>query len=173
MAKICKKCKGSGKKWGMEVGSGSMGLGLPMAVGLALAKKLKGEEGNVYVLMSDGEMQIGTTWESALIAAQHQLDNLVVIVDNNGLQAMGATADILSLHNLETKFRSFGWATAQINGHSYLDIDAQLSVFNLMPKVIIALTVKGKGVPFMENNNLYHYKAPSEEEYLQAKNSLI
>ena len=138
---------------------GSMGYGLPAAVGFALSKKLKGEEGNVYCLMSDGEMQIGTTWESALIAAHHKLNNLIVIVDNNRFQAMGETNKIL-----ETEFPYNNWVSFEINGHNYEEILQSLSFTNY-PKVVIANTIKGKGVSFMENNNIWHYKAPNEEEY--------
>ena len=155
----------------IKIAGGSMGLGLPGAVGLALAKKLKGEEGNVYVLMSDGEMQIGTTWESALIAFQHKLDNLVVVVDNNGLQAMGKTKDILDGY-----FPARDWKNTVVDGHDYGAIEARLDgkFFNGdgYPSVIFAATVKGKGVSFMENNNLYHYKQLSGEEYNKAKEEL-
>lgn len=138
---------------------GSMGMGFPAAVGFALAKKLKGEEGKVYCLMSDGEMQCGTFWEARLLANKYQLDNLLVIVDFNGLQAMGNVIDILPLdvYNL-----------IPFDGHNYEEIEATLKQHGIRP----AVTTKGKGVSFMENNNLYHYKAPSEEEYLKAKEEL-
>ena len=142
------------------IAGGSMGLGLPGAVGLALAKKIKKEEGKVYVLMSDGEMQIGTTWESALIMNHHNLDNLVVIVDNNGLQAMGKTEDILKMP-----------IEIDIDGHDYGEIEKALDTHN-GSDFIIAKTTKGKGVSFMENNNLYHYKGLSKKEYEDAKKEL-
>ncbi len=154
----------------IPISGGSMGLGLPGAVGLALAKKLKGEEGTVYVLMSDGELQCGTTWESALIAAQHKLDNLVVIVDNNGFQAMGKTGDILGGY-----FPAKGWDLIMIDGHDYGVIgDMLFGYFSkyTSPKVIITNTIKGKGVSFFEGDNLWHYKAPNEDEYLRAKEEL-
>ena len=152
------------------IAGGSMGLGLPGAVGLALSKKMKKEAGKVYCLMSDGEMQCGTTWESAMIASHHNLNNLVVIVDSNGLQAMGSTDQILNIEPLENKWRVFGWHTDVVNGH---DFDAIEESFNLpedttQPQIIITRTVKGKGVSFMANENLYHYKQLSEEEYLKA-----
>ena len=158
----------------ITIAGGSMGLGLPGAVGLALAKKIKKEEGKVYVLMSDGEMQIGTTWESALIASHHGLDNLVVIVDNNGLQAMGKTDDILTLDSLKNKWRSFNWCSTSVSGHSFEQLTHALDKpdTHSEPYIIIANTVKGKGVSFMENNNLYHYKGLSEEEYMDAKQEL-
>lgn len=156
----------------IQIAGGSMGLGLPGAVGLAMAKKFKGEEGTVFCLMSDGELAIGTTWESALIAVQHRLDNLVVIVDNNNLQAMGATKDVLS-----SRFPGVGFDEFEVDGHDYEGIQTLLSPTLLLsqnsrPKVLLAHTVKGRGVGFMENNNLYHYKQLSDEEYQKAKQEL-
>jgi len=153
---------------------GSMGMGLPAAVGFALSKKMKGEEGTIYVLMSDGEMDIGTTWESLLIASHHKLDNLVVFVDENGFQAMGKTEDILSVSYLYEIWMRFDWGTGWIDGHNFEDIEemVDLAGFNEKPHVIFAKTIKGKGVPFMENDNLWHYKAPNKEEYLKAKECL-
>lgn len=160
---------------------GSMGMGFSAAVGFALAKKLKGEEGTIYCLMSDGEMQIGTTWEAALIAAQHKLSNLVVIVDYNGLQAMGKVSDILSVASLSSKWESFNWHVHKVDGHHHEKLQAVLETPNEVfsnvdgfliehkPAVIIAHTLKGKGVSFMEGSNIFHYKAPNEDEYLRAK----
>lgn len=157
------------KRFGLEFAGGSMGYGLPAAVGYALSKKLKGEEGTVYVLLSDGELQIGTTWEALLLIKQHRLGNIIVIVDDNGLQAMGNIEDILSVNP--------PMPYVAIDGHNYnelerfvnpdwfgRDIDA--------PHIVCAVTTKGKGVSFMENNNLYHYKQLSEKEYLDAKEEI-
>lgn len=144
---------------------GSMGYGLPFGIGFALAKKIKKENGRVFILMSDGEMQIGTTWESALIAAQHKLDNLFIIVDANKLQAMGEVKDILNIEPLKNKWQAFGWEVKEIDGHNFEEIENGLIVNGDKPVVIIAKTIKGKGVSFMEGENLYHYKAPSEGEY--------
>lgn len=152
---------------------GSMGLGLPAAVGFALAKKLKGEEGKVYCLMSDGEMQIGTTWESSLIAAHHKLDNLTVFVDYNYLQAMGETNDILNIPNKWAL--ATGWDGRSIDGHDYEKIEEAISSpsrFVNAPRIVFCNTIKGRGVSFMESNNLYHYKAPSREEYEEALKEL-
>lgn len=158
---------------GVEAAGGSMGFGLPFSVGFALAKKMKKEKGKAYVLMSDAEMQIGTTWESALIASHHKLDNLLVIVDFNQLQAMGKVKDILNIEPLKDKWKSFGWEVLEIDGHDYKEIEKALTrPSSGKPMVIIAKTVKGKGVSFMEGNNLYHYKAPSEEEYQRALKEL-
>lgn len=151
---------------------GSMGMGLPAGVGFALAKKMKQENGKVYVLMSDGEMQCGTTWESALIAAHHNLDNLCVLVDKNNLQAMGKTRNILDIDSVTIKFRSFGWSVDIIDGHNFHSIRKALSVKSSFPRMISAYTIKGRGVYFMENNNLYHYKHLSDEEYKLALKAL-
>ena len=152
---------------------GSMGFGLPFGVGFALAKKTKKEEGKIFVVMSDGEMQIGTTWESAMIAAHHKLDNLLVFVDCNGLQAMGNVGEILKVEPLAEKWKAFGWNVCEIDGHDFDEIEkiAGSPVFG-KPTAVIARTIKGKGVSFMEGENIYHYKAPSEEEYQAALNEL-
>lgn len=158
---------------GIEAAGGSMGYGLPFSVGFAVAKKIKKEEGRVIVLMGDGEMQIGTTWESALIASHHKLDNLTAVIDMNGLQAMGKIEEILSVEPLKKKWDSFGWEVMEIDGHNFEEIEKSLlSSFKGKPRVIIAKTIKGKGVSFMEGQNIYHYKAPSEEEYQKALTEL-
>ena len=159
---------------GIEAAGGSMGFGLPFGVGFAIAKKLKKEKGRVFVLMSDGEMDCGTTWESALLASHHKLDNLLVIVDFNGLQAMGKVKEILNIEPLKDKWEAFGWEVQEIDGHNFEEIERALTTpFNKeKPMVVIARTVKGKGVSFMEGNNLYHYKAPSDEEYRKALKEL-
>jgi len=161
---------------GVEAAGGSMGFGLPFGVGFALAKKIKegknltvDGQGKVFVLMSDGEMQTGTTWESALIAAHQNLDNLFVIIDFNGLQAMGEVKKILNIEPLKEKWNSFGWEAREINGHNFEEIEKAIVTPNeKKPVVIIAKTIKGKGVSFMEGDNIWHYKAPSEEEYQRA-----
>lgn len=160
---------------GIEAAGGSMGFGLPFGVGFSLAKKIKKEKGKIFILMSDGEMDCGTTWESALIAAHHKLDNICVIVDANGLQAMGKVKDILDINPLKDKWEAFGWEVRAIDGHNFEEIETSVTAPPLQerkPIVVIAKTVKGKGVSFMEGNNLYHYKAPSEEEYQKALNEL-
>lgn len=156
---------------GIEAAGGSMGFGMPFGVGFAIAKKIKKEKGRVFVLMSDGEIAIGTTWESALIAAHHKLDNLCVIVDMNGLQAMGKVEDILNIEPLRNKWKSFGWEVREIDGHNYKEIEKALvspPLHQGKPVVIIAKTIKGKGVTRFENNNLYHYKQLDYSEYTEA-----
>ena len=154
---------------------GSMGFGLPFGVGFALAKKIKKEKGKAYVLMSDGEMDCGTTWESALIGAHNKLDNLIAIVDANELQAMGKVKEILNIEPLKDKWQAFGWEVREINGHDFEEIEKALINPPLQagkPVVIIARTIKGKGVSFLEGDNIWHYKAPSEEEYQRALKEL-
>jgi transketolase len=154
---------------------GSMGFGLPFGVGFALAKKLKKEKGKVYVLMSDGEMDCGTTWESVLIASHHKLDNLFVMIDFNELQAMGKVKEILNIEPLKDKWQAFGWEVREINGHNFEEIEKAFispPLHKEKPMIVIAKTIKGKGVSFMEGKNLYHYKAPSDEEYQEALKEL-
>jgi len=159
---------------GVDAAGGSMGFGLPFAVGFSLAKKIAKEPGRVFVLMGDGEVAIGTTWESALIAAQQKLGNLTVIIDANGLQAMGEIKDILNIEPLKDKWEAFGWDVTEIDGHNYDDIKNALlnDSKSDKPNIIIAKTIKGRGVSFMENNNIYHYKALSQEEYEKALKEL-
>jgi len=158
---------------GIEAAGGSMGFGLPFAVGFALAKKLKKEKGKAFVLMSDGEMQIGTTWESALIASHHKLNNLFVIVDANGLQGMGKVKEILNIESLKDKWETFGWEVKEIDGHNFEEIEKALTAPEEgKPKIVIARTIKGKGVSFMENNNEWHYRAPEKYEYDRAMQEL-
>jgi len=154
----------------IKIAGGSMGLGFPGAVGLALAKKLKKEKGRVYCFMSDGEMQIGTTWESAMIASHHKLDNLTVIVDINRLQAMGLTEEILNIQPLERKWHAFGWLTREVNGHNH-DLIAEALDYPpdiTQPQAVLAQTVKGNGIPWMANNNLFHYAQIKEDDYKKA-----
>jgi len=160
---------------GIEAAGGSMGFGLPFGVGFAFAKKIKKEKGKVFVLMSDGEMQVGTTWESALIASHNKLSNLLVIVDKNELQATGLVKDVLNIDPLKDKWASFGWEVREIDGHNFEEIENALvsSAINAeKPIVVIAKTIKGKGWKKAENNNLFHYKAPSKEEYEEALKEL-
>ena len=144
----------------IKIAGGSMGLSLPGAVGLALAKKLKGEEGKVYCLMSDGEVAIGTTWESLLIAKHHNLDNLVVLVDMNGLSAMGPTKDVLDLSPVVDP-------DDMLDGHDYDDIEQAMEI-PVTDGVNFMRTIKGKGVSFMENNNLWHYAQVKDDDYKRA-----
>jgi len=144
--------------------AGSLGHGLPVAVGMALADRKR----KVYCLISDGELQEGTTWESALFANHHRLDNLTVIVDRNYLQACGKTEEILKLESLKDKFESFGWQVKTIDGHSFSEIENALKMKHKKPLIIIAKTIKGKGVDFMERNFEWHYLNLTDTLYEKA-----
>jgi transketolase len=147
---------------GIEFSTGSLGHGLPYATGRALAEKINKTNNNIYVLISDGELNEGTTWESLMFASYHKLNNLFVIVDYNKIQSLDFTKNILKLEPLNAKFKSFNCETKIINGHNLNEIYKSLFKKNKnKPNVIIANTVKGKGVSFMENKIIWHYKNPS------------
>jgi len=149
---------------GIFATTGSLGHGLPLSTGMALSRKLSDICGQIYVLLGDGELQEGTTWESLLFAAHHKLDNLTVIVDRNYLQALDRTNDILYLGNLWAKFNTFGWTAIDINGHNLKDINYALKEKCKRPKAIIAHTIKGKGLPIAENNPKWHNYLPKGDE---------
>lgn len=155
---------------GVLVSGGSMGHGLPIAVGMALGKKLANEEGIIFCIMSDGELNEGTTWESAALAKHHKLDNLVVLIDNNGWQAMGKTKEVLDYEPIENKWTGFGWWYERGSGHDYSFLEKRLlqNPIKDMPTVIICDTTKGKGVSFMENYLIFHYKHIEKNEYEKA-----
>ena len=158
---------------GIEASTGSMGHGLPIGVGMALGAKRVNSPSRVFVVMSDGEMDCGTTWESALLAAHHKLDNLVVIVDCNRWQATGRTNDVLKTEPLDAKFRAFGWFPFSVDGHDHDALKHALHFtryFNIgSPLVVLAHTVKGKGVSFMEDKLEWHYKNVDDESFAKAK----
>lgn len=160
---------------GVEMSSGSLGMGLSFGVGLALAARMDSKIHRTYVLLSDGECQEGQTWEAALAAAQFKLDHLTAIVDYNGLQLSGWVRDIMGLEPFSQKWEAFGWHAIDIDGHDFGQIlsacQAALETSG-RPTVIIARTVKGKGVSFMENNVEFHGKAPSAEEAERAMKEL-
>jgi len=152
------------EKNGIYATTGSLGHGLPMGLGMAMARKKLKKEGKIYVLMSDGECQEGTTWESALIASHHKLDNIVAIVDRNYIQALDRTENVLSLGNLGNKFAAFGWETTSINGHLFDELSYAFSKKVVeKPHVIIANTIKGKGISYMENNPEWHARRVTVE----------
>jgi len=152
---------------GVEMSSGSLGQGLSFAVGMALAGRMDKKSYRVYALLGDGECNEGQVWEAAMAAAHFKLDKLTAIVDNNGLQLSGCNADVLNIEPLKDKWASFGWHVIEIDGH---DIDQVLGALEKAkgikgkPAVIIAHTIKGKGVSFMENNVNFHGKAPNAKE---------
>lgn len=157
---------------GLEVTSGSLGHGLSVGVGMALGAKRNGSGQRCYAIVGDGEMNEGAIWEAILFAAHFQLDNLTLIVDENGFQAMGATQDILDLGNLVEKLTAFGFDSEAVDGHDEVRLDETLSRMkhagNGRPKAIVAKTVKGKGVSFMENRNSWHYTRLTQATYAEA-----
>jgi transketolase len=158
---------------GVEVAGGAMGHGLPHAVGMALAAKRGGEKWKAYVLMSDGELDCGTTWECAAIAAHNKLDNLIVIVDSNGFQAMGTKEEVLDMEPLPEKWKAFNWNVVEIDGHDFKQIEkALVNKAKGKPLIVIARTIKGKGVSFFERKLEWHYKNVDKENYEKAKAEL-
>lgn len=160
---------------GVDMSTGSLGQGISAAVGMAIAGKLDQKDYRVYAIMGDGEIEEGQTWEACMAAAKYNLDNLCAVVDVNGLQIDGKTADVMPSEPLDKKYEAFGWHVIKIDGH---DIEAIMAAFREAetvkgkPTMILAKTVKGKGVSFMEDNAGWHGKAPSDEEYAQAISEL-
>lgn len=153
---------------GVELSTGSLGHGLPYGLGIAMARKLNKHNGKVCVVMSDGECDEGTTWESALIANHHNLDNLIVIIDRNRIQSLTYTEDTLKLEPFLDKWKAFGWESYSVDGHNFQQIFEVIRADQSGPKCLIAETTKGKGVEFMENSVLWHYKPPNSEELARA-----
>ncbi len=158
---------------GVEISTGSLGQGVGMAAGIALAGKKAGLNYKTFVIAGDGECNEGSVWEMVLFARQQKLNRLTMIIDRNGLQALGKTEEILDMLDLESKFKSFGWNARTVNGHDHAALkEALQDADEDKPTCIIANTVKGKGVSFMENNNLWHYRDPQGEDYANAVNEL-
>ena len=164
---------------GVDMSTGSLGQGLSAANGMAMASKMDGEGIRVYCICGDGEIQEGQIWEAAMTAAHYKLDNLCVIIDNNNLQIDGKVNDVMSVYPIDEKFKSFGFATINIDGHNIEEIIRAFETAKNVkgrPTAIIANTIKGKGVSFMEDQAEWHGKAPNEEQYkiaieeLQGKN---
>lgn len=153
---------------GVELSTGSLGHGLSVGVGMALSAKMDDKAHRVFVLLSDGECDEGSNWEAILFAAHHRLDNLVAIVDYNKIQSLASVEETLSLEPFADKWQSFGWAVREVDGHDHPQLQKAFS--NLpreigRPTVVIAHTIKGKGVSFMENTVLWHYRCPKGEEF--------
>jgi transketolase len=152
---------------GVEVSTGSLGHGLPLACGMALVGKRDRPAYRVFTLLSDGECDEGSTWEAALFAPHHQLDNLIVIIDYNQIQSLGTVKEVLDLEPFAAKWKAFGWAVREIDGHDCAQIESALTNLPFesgQPTCVIAHTVKGKGVSFMENKLLWHYRSPDANE---------
>lgn len=162
---------------GLEVTSGSLGHGLSVGVGMAFGSKRKASKQRCYAIVGDGEMNEGAIWEAILFAAQFKLDNLILIVDENGYQAMGTTRDVMCLGDIAQKLDAFGFESRTVDGHDEEAIDRALSEFKRStsgkPKGLVAKTVKGKGVSFMEHDNAWHYTRLNRETYAAALAELI
>lgn len=164
-----------GKVPGVDMSTGSLGQGISAACGMALSGKISNETYKVYAVLGDGEIQEGQVWEAAMFAAHYQLDNLVAVVDNNGLQIDGKIGDVMSPYPIDEKFEAFGWHVININGHDFDEIEKAFNEAETVlnkPTVIIQRSTKGKGVSFMENQVGWHGKAPNDEEYAQAMEEL-
>ena len=152
---------------GVELSTGALGHALPFGVGVALANRIDGGRRRVFVILSDGECAEGSNWEASLLAAHHRLDNVTVIVDRNRLQILGGTEDVLSMEPFADKWRAFGWDVTEVDGHDHRELTAALiaptSTRNPRPRVVIANTVKGRGVDFMEDKVEWHTLTPNAE----------
>ena len=160
---------------GVEIATGSLGHGLSFALGMALAAKLKNETRKYCVLMGDGEINEGSVWEAALFAPTHKLDNVIAIIDFNKWQATGRSTEVMSLESITDKWQAFGWETMAVDGH---DMEQLVLTLNAAAKIkdkpvaIVADTIKGKGISFMQDDNNWHYRIPTSEEIITAKKEL-
>ena len=164
-----------GKTPGVDMSTGSLGQGISAACGMALSGKISCDEYKVYAILGDGEIQEGQVWEAAMFAAHYKLDNLVAVVDNNGLQIDGKVSEVMSPYPIDEKFEAFGWHVININGHDFDEIEKAFNEAETVigkPTVIIQRSTKGKGVSFMENQVGWHGKAPNDEEYAKAMEEL-
>ena len=160
---------------GVDMSTGSLGQGISAAVGMALGGKLQGADYRVYTVLGDGEIEEGQAWEAAMFASAKGLSNLVAVVDNNNLQIDGTLEEVNSPYPIDEKFKAFGWHVICVNGHDFDELEAAFNEAKTVtdrPTAIVAKTVKGKGVSFMENQCGWHGKAPDDEQYAQAMNEL-
>jgi transketolase len=159
---------------GIEHNTGALGHGLAVAVGLALAAKKDHASYRVFTLLGDGELAEGSNWEAAMAAAHYRLDNLTAIVDYNSLQITGRTRDVLSSEPVEAKFAAFGWTVRSVDGHNLAELTSALAapLLSNRPGVVLARTIKGRGVSFMEDNPKWHHAVPSDDEYVRALQEL-
>ena len=160
---------------GVDMSSGSLGQGISVACGMALSAKISNDTYKVYTILGDGEIQEGQVWEAAMFAAHYKLDNLVAVVDNNGLQIDGNIKDVMSPYPIVDKFKAFGWHVIEMDAHDFDSIEKAFDEAEKIagqPVAIIQKSVKGKGVSFMENNVSWHGTAPNQEQYEQAKSEL-
>jgi len=160
---------------GVDMTSGSLGIGLSVGCGMAMGARIKNKDFRVYVMVGDGESNEGQIWEAAATAAHYNLDNLTAFVDMNGLQNDGYTREIMSMESMPDKWKAFGWNVLSVDGHNIVQVINAIDTaksFAGKPTVILCKTVKGKGVSFMENVVDFHGKAPDEEQYIKAKKEL-
>ena len=159
---------------GIEASTGSLGHGLPFAVGVAMACKMNGYNNRIYVVIGDGECQEGTIWEAVMAAVRFKLDNLVVIMDDNRFQAMDSVEEIMGVSSWRERWEAFGFEVEEINGHDLNEIETTLKRNNKFekPRLIISHTIKGNGVSFMEGIPIWHYRMPNEEELEIVKKEL-
>jgi transketolase len=157
---------------GIEAATGSLGHGLPIGLGMALAGRIRGQSYNVYAVLGDGECNEGSVWEAAMLAAAQKVSNVCAIIDFNKWQATGRSREVMALDPLADKWRAFGWNAVEVDGHNFSELLATLAQFphaNGLPTAIIAHTVKGKGASFMEDDNNWHYRIPTAEEVVKSK----
>jgi transketolase len=153
---------------GVEISTGSLGHGLSIGSGMALAAKIDKKKHKVFVLMSDGELNEGSNWEAFMFSSHHCLTNLIAIIDRNRLQSIKSTEETLQLEPLLDKFIAFGWLVIEVDGHNHEELFNAITSFADKPKLIVANTIKGKGVSFMENDNRWHYQTPKDELFVKA-----
>lgn len=161
---------------GIELSTGSLGHALGVGAGSALAAKRRGEDWNVFVILSDGELDEGSNWEAILFAAHHRLDNLIAVVDYNKIQSFGEVAQVMGLEPLADKFKAFQWELSEVDGHSVSELERVFRGLKASrsgrPKCVLAHTIKGKGVSFMENSLAWHYRSPSATDVMAARTEL-
>ncbi len=158
---------------GVEFSTGSLGHGLPVCCGIAMSLKIEAKKNKVFCILSDGELGEGSNWEAILFASHHKLSNLTVLIDRNRLQSIKDTEQTLALEPLDKKLQAFGWEVCKANGHNHNDLLEKIKRQSSKPKILICETVKGKGVSFMENKVLWHYRSPNDAELASALAELI
>lgn len=157
---------------GIEASAGSLGHGLSIGAGMALANRIAKNPGRIFVLLGDGECNEGSVWEAAMLADTLRLENLTVIVDYNGLQGFGRTHEVINQRNMADRWKTFGWTVYEVDGHNLAALEESLSSPQTGPKAIIAHTIKGKGVCFMEDRLEWHYRSPNDEQCISALDEL-
>lgn len=160
---------------GVELSTGPLGLGLGAAVGMALGERLKGSDAYIYVVLGDGEIQEGSVWEAAMAGAKFKTDHVIAFLDNNGVQLDGTLEEVMPMGDLKAKWEAFGWHVIECNGHDVSSVEeATMKAKSVsgQPKMIIASTIKGKGIEFMEGKNIWHGKPINDEDYKEAKRIL-